>query len=128
MVPRDVALPALRRRLAIEDHRAQPDATELLAHLVRAPRLGPDLAAREIHAQELSGIPGLGLGRSGLLLRSFRRRCRHTATGVSPGALDGRPRTVSGRSVCVVFDAMYAVFTSNGFRLRWSLKRPIRTP
>ena len=116
MVPRHVAL-ALGR-LAIEDHRAEAGAADPVAHVGRRPRLGPALPLREIHAQQLAGV-GAGHRRLDLRLRSrCQRRSRHTATGVSPGAFDGRPRTVSGSSRPVVLDAMKAGFTSNGFFLR----------
>src|SRR5262249_31116199 len=52
MVPRDVLLAAARRGLAVEDHRAETHATELGAHPLRAPRLGPALAAREVDARD----------------------------------------------------------------------------
>src|SRR5262245_60803012 len=127
MVPRDVAL-ALAR-LAEEDHRAESGSAEQITHLVGRPRLGPCLPLREIHSQDLSGVPA---GRRGLrftdLSGSAERHRTHTATGVSPGAFDGRPSTVSGSSAPATPDAMYAVFTSNGCNLRWSLKRPNRTP
>ena len=117
MVPRDVAF-ALRR-LAIEDHRAEPGAADQLAHLVRRPRLGPRLAFGEIHAQQLTGVTA---GQRGLRLADLSGSAQghrtHTATGVSPGAFAGRPSTVSGSSVPAVPDAMYAVFTSNGCALR----------
>src|SRR5262249_10325905 len=127
MVPRRVALPA--RGLTIEDHGAEPDAADLLAHLLRAPRLGPAFLAREVHAQELAGVGarkhGLGLR---LLGRSSDRDGCHTATGVVPGAFEGRPSTVSGSNAPVVLAAMNAGLMSKGFRRRWSLKRTSDTP
>src|SRR5882724_1820765 len=118
MVPGDVALAALRRRLAVEDHRAEPDAAEQLPHRLGAPRLGPAGPAREVDAQEIAGEAAGPRGRGGLCLGLLRRvygRWSHTATGVSPGAFDGRPKMVSGSSVLVVFVAMKAGLTSNGF-------------
>src|SRR5206468_2488331 len=83
----------------------------------------------EVHTQDLAGVAagqrGLGLAD---LLGSAQGHRAHTATGVSPGAFDGRPSTVSGRSAPVVPDAMYAVFTSNGCAFRWSLNRPSDAP
>src|SRR5688572_2268054 len=119
MIPRDVPLAALRRRLLVEDHRAEPDAAEEVALFLRAPRLRPALALRHVDAQELAGEAGRRrCGRGLFRLRNLDRGDRHTATGVSPGVRDGRPTTVSGRSRAVVFDAMNAVFTSNGWRFR----------
>src|SRR6185436_18443657 len=128
MIPRHVAL-ALAR-LLVEDARAEADAAELLAHVGgAAPRLAPALALGEIDAEDLAGESA---GHRGLrvrgLLRSARHHWSHTATGESPGAIDGRPRTVSGSRVRVVLEAMNAILTSNGFRLRCSLKRPSGVP
>src|SRR5437660_399444 len=127
VVPRHVAF-ALSR-FAVEDHGAEPGAADQLTHLLGRPRLTPRLPLREIDAQDLSGIAA---GQRGLrladLLGSAQGHWTHTATGVSPGAFDGRPSTVSGSNAPVVPDAMYAVFTSNGCALRWSLNRPRRTP
>src|SRR5207248_8156422 len=92
MVPRDVALASAR--LAIEDPRAEPGAADELTHLVRRPRLGPRFPLREIDTQKLAGIAA---GHRGLrftdLSRSAQRYRAHTATGVSPGAFEGRPST-----------------------------------
>src|SRR5919201_1086298 len=106
MIPRHVAL-ALRR-LAIQDHRAEARAADQLAHLVRRPGLRPRLAFGEIDAQELTGVAARQRGlRLADLSRSAQRYRTHTATGVSPGALDGRPSTVSGSSVPAMPHAMY---------------------
>src|SRR5216117_2058453 len=127
VVPRDVSLSL--PRLAVEDHGAEPGAADQVTHLVGLPRLAPRLSLREVHTQDLAGVAagqrGLGLAD---LLGSAQGHRAHTATGVSPGAFDGRPSTVSGRSAPVVPDAMYAVFTSNGCAFRWSLNRPSDTP
>ena len=129
VVPGHVALAALRRRLAVEDHRAEADAAELIAHLARGPTARPSTCRlRQVDAQELAGeaagqrevVAALRLD----LLRCGHGRWAHTATGVSPGAFDGRPRMVSGSSVLVVFDAMNAGLMSNGFWRRWSFQRP----
>src|SRR3989304_2544210 len=58
--------------------------------------------------------------------RGSRVQARVVAT--IAGETDGRPSTVSGRSRAVIRDAMNAVLTSNGFRRRWSLKRPRAAP
>src|SRR5262249_35656836 len=131
MVPRDVRLAALRRGLAVEDHRAQADAAELGAHPLGAPRLGPALAACQIDAQQLAGEPAGQRGRGGLragLLRCGRGRRSHTATGLSPGAFDGRPRMVSGSRLPVVFVAINAGLMSNGFFFRCAFQVPRPTP
>src|SRR2546428_270980 len=131
VIPGEVALAALRRGLAIEDHGAEADAADQLPHRVGAPRLGPALLLREVHAQELTGVAVLRLARGArgrLFARSPKTRCGHTATGVFPGALDGRPRMVSGSSALVVFDAMKAGLMSNGLRVRYALKRASETP
>src|SRR5205814_7819974 len=94
-----------------------------------APRLAPALALGEVDTEDLAGEPA---GQRRLRLRGLlggaRHHWSHTATGESPGASDGRPRTVSGSSVRVVLDAMNAVLTSNGFFRRCSLKRPSGVP
>src|SRR5262245_21032146 len=113
MVPGDVALAAARGRLAIQDDGAEAGAAEVLPHVVRRPRLGPALPLREIHAQQLARVRAGN--RRGLHLRAFGQRWTHTATGVSPGAIAGRPRTVSGSSRAAVFAAMEAGLMSNGF-------------
>src|SRR2546421_2696129 len=117
--------------LPVEDHGAEADAADQLPHVVGAPGLGPALLLREVHAQELAGV-GAGqlacAARGFLLARSLDGRWGHTATGVFPGALDGRPRMVSGSSALVVFEAMKAGLTSKGFRLRCALKRASDTP
>src|SRR6185369_10580403 len=131
MVPRDVLLAALRRGLAIEDHRAKAHAAKLLAHSLRTPRLGPALAAGEIDAQEVAGEGAGSRGRRGLRLGLCRRGrdCwRHTATGLSPGAFDGRPRMVSGNRRLVVFVAMNAGLISNGFFFKCAFQAPSATP
>src|SRR5260370_8675290 len=97
MVPGDVPLGALRGGLAVEDHRAEADAAEQLAHLGRAPRLPPALPLREVHAQEPARVAaGQVAGRARGLLRRLprERRSRHPATWVSPGASPGGPRRV----------------------------------
>src|SRR2546426_6538761 len=131
MVPRNVSPAALGRCLAVEDHGAQADAADEFPHRLGTPRLGAADAAREIHAQEVAGVAAGARGRCGLrrgLRRCGRGRWSHTATGVSPGAFDGRPSTVSGSSVLVVFAAMNAGLTSNGFFLRYAFQRPRLTP
>src|SRR6185436_8104014 len=131
MVPGHVALAVLRRRLAIEDHRAETDAAEQFALRFGGPRLGPARAACEIDAQQVAGEAAWTRGRLGLRLGTLRcgRGCgTHTATGVSPGALDGRPRMVSGSKALVVLVAMKAGLMSNGFALRCAFQRPSPTP
>src|SRR5215831_5541405 len=131
MVPRDVLLATLRGRLAIEDHRAEADAAELGAHPFGAPRLGPARAAREVDAQQVAGEPAGSRGRGGLrsgLLRCGHGRWSHTATGLSPGAFDGRPRMVSGSRLLVVFVAINAGLMSNGFFFRCAFQVPSATP
>src|SRR5580765_1109120 len=131
MVPRDVLLAPLRRRFAIEDHRAETDAAELLPHLLRAPGLGPALATREVDAQEIAGESAGARGREGFrfeLLGCARGCWTHTATGLSPGAFDGRPRMVSGSKLLVVFVAMNAGLMSNGFFFRCAFQAPSATP
>src|SRR5262245_50390860 len=131
MGPGDVALAALRRRLAIEDHGAETDAAEQFALRFGRPRLGPARAACEIDAQQIAGKAAGARGRLGLPLGTLRRGrgCgTHTATGVSPGAFDGRPRMVSGSKALVVLVAMKAGLMSNGFALRCAFQRPSPTP
>src|SRR5207249_327222 len=111
------------------DHRAEADAADLLAHLLGAPRLRPARALRHVDAQELARVTaGDRRRRSGLFLRSRFRQGRHTATGLSPGAFDGRPRTVSGSNVPVVREAMNAGLMSNGFFSRYGFHGPSETP
>src|SRR5205814_2446338 len=111
VVPRHVAF-ALRR-FAVEDHGAEPGAADQLTHLLGSPRLTPRLPLGEIDSQDLSGVAARHRGlRLADLLGSAQGHWTHTATGVSPGAFDGRPSTVSGSNAPVVPDAMYAVFTS----------------
>src|SRR5262249_58595577 len=122
--PRDVLLAAARRGLAVEDHRAKTHAAELGAHPLRAPRLGPALAAREVDAQEVAGEAAGARGRGGLrlgLLGRGRGSRSHTATRLSPGALDGRPRMVSGKRLCVVFVAINSGLMSDGVFFRVAL-------
>src|SRR4029077_4291133 len=118
VIPRHVALAALRGGLAIEDHGAEADPAELLAHVVGAPRLAPALLLREVDAQELARVGGGARGRRGLRCASGDGCRSHTATGVPAGAFDGRPSTVWGSSTLVVFDAMNTGLTSKGFRRR----------
>src|SRR4029434_11149113 len=106
MIPRDVLLAVLRRSLAIEDHRAQAHTAELFPHPLGFPRLGPALAAREVDAQQVAGEAAGARGREGFLFEMLGRGrgCwTHTATGLSPGAFEGRPRMVSGSKLLVVF-------------------------
>src|SRR2546426_133250 len=106
MVPRNVSPAALGRCLAVEDHGAQADAADEFPHRLGTPRLGAADAAREVHTQEVAGVAAGARGRGGLrrgLRGCGRGRWSHTATGVSPGAFDGRPRTVSGSSALVAF-------------------------
>src|SRR5262249_44131162 len=131
MSPRHAAVAALRRRLAIEDHRAETDAAEQFALGLGGPRLGPARAAREIDAQQVAGEAARARGRRGLRLGTLGcgRGCgTHTATGVSPGAFDGRPRMVSGSKALVVLVAMKAGLMSNAFALRCAFQRPSPTP
>src|SRR5260370_17554679 len=117
MVPGDVPLGALRGGLAVEDHRAEADAAEQLAHLGGATRLRPALPLREVHAQEPARVAaGQVGGRARGLLRRLRRerRSRHTATGVSPGAFAGRPRMVTGTSARAVSEAINPAFPPTG--------------
>src|SRR5262249_60702014 len=94
MVPCDVLLAAARPGLAIQDHRADTDTAELGAHPLRAPRLGPAFAAREVNAQEVAGEAAGARGRGGLrlgLLGRGRGCGRPTATPLSPAALPPPP-------------------------------------
>src|SRR4029453_14346311 len=94
-------------------------------------RLGPARTAREVDAQQVAGEAARARGRRGLGLRSLGRGhgCwTHTATGVSPGAFDGRPRMVSGSSALVVLVAMKAGLMSNGFFFKCAFQRPSPTP
>ncbi len=105
VVPRHVALAAARGRLAIEDDGAEPGAAHVFPHVGRRPRLGPALLLRKVHAQELARVRAR-LWRRGRCRRFLRQHWTHTATGVSPGAFAGRPRTVSESSRPAVFTAM----------------------
>src|SRR3989442_11779060 len=131
MVPRNVSPAALGRWLAVEDHGAHADAADEFPHRLGTPRLGAADAAREVHTQEVAGVAAGARGRGGLrrgLRGCGRGRWSHTATGVSPGAFDGRPRMVSGSSALVVFVAMNAGLTSNGFFFKCAFQRPSETP
>src|SRR5262249_34112638 len=113
MVPRNVALSLAR--LAIEDHRAEAGAADQVAHFVGRPRLRPRFPLHQIHAEQLAGVAARQRRlRLADLSGSAQGHRAPTATGGSPGAFDGRPRTVSGSSVPATAAAMYAVFTSNG--------------
>src|SRR5207247_10183896 len=101
------------------------------AHPLGSPLIGPSLTAREVDTKEVAGevavarCPG-GL-RLGLLGRG--RGCwSHTATVLSPGAFDGRPRMVSGSRLPVVLVAMNAGLMSNGFFFKWAFQAPSETP
>ncbi len=105
----------------VEDLGAEADAAEILPHVVGAPRLGPDLARGEIHAQEPARVAaGQRRGGRGLLLLA--------RPAVAVGSLDrithwgssgerlGRPRTVWGKRRAVVCVARKAGLTSKGLR------------
>src|SRR6185295_3345682 len=115
--------------LIVEDLGAEPDAADVLAPILLAPGLGPGLAGRQVHAEELAGVSvdrrrrGLGGGAG----RGRGRAHRATVWG-SWGDCDGRLRMVWGSSRAVVCRAMNAGLTSNGFFWRCAFQVERSTP
>ena len=119
----------LRADLLVEDLGAEPDAPQVLAPVGLAPGLGPGLAGGEVHAEQLAGIriDGRRRGLGGGACRGRGRAHRATVWG-SWGDCDGRPRMVWGSSREVVWSAMNAGLTSNGFACRCAFQVERSTP
>src|SRR5262249_29590877 len=114
-----------------EDLGTEPDAAELLPHRLGAPRLGPHLAGREVHAEELAGVAAgqWSRRRLGLVALGGRGRAHRVATDWgSEGDWDGRPSTVLGSSAAVVRVAMKAGLTSKGWAARCRFQAERSTP